>query len=157
MQRRATSLLSALTSRPSGGSRRGVLAAINVTPLVDVCLVMLIIFMVTPILPNLTSQATLELPATRKAPELPAAASQLTLSIRADGATLLDSRLVAEPDLPAALHTAWLHGPNRPVVVRADRHLKYSAVLAALRDLNAAGFSHAGLATGRLASRRTAE
>lgn len=59
----------------SRGSRRGVLAAINVTPLVDVCLVMLILYMITPILPNLTSKAALDLPATRKPAELPAGAA----------------------------------------------------------------------------------
>jgi biopolymer transport protein TolR len=108
---------------------------INVTPLVDVCLVLLIIFMVvTPLL--------------GKAPDaLPERSGQLTVSIQADGKLFVGSRQVAAADLAAALRDLHTTSPEREVVVKGDRRLRYERVRQVLHEVNAAGFARAGLAT----------
>src|SRR5437764_1678055 len=116
-----------------GGSPDEVKGDINVTPLVDVCLVLLIIFMVvTPLLPN----SKVALPKTRTPDVLPERAGQLTISIQADGGLSLASRRVAEADLGAALRQIHARSPEREVVVKGDRRLSYQQVRQILRQVN---------------------
>ncbi|HEX3552405.1 MAG TPA: ExbD/TolR family protein [Thermoanaerobaculia bacterium] len=126
--------------------RGAVRSEINVTPLVDVCLVLLIIFMV--VAPILHAGVRVDLP--RTAPclfsENP---SQLTVSIAADGAVYLRNERVADAnlrDLLAQIHAAE---PDRGVLVRGDRHLQYEKVCEVLTALNRAGFTRVGLVTDR--------
>jgi biopolymer transport protein ExbD len=118
---------------------------INVTPLVDVCLVLLIIFMV--VTPMLERSALVAPPATRRPKPLPETSRQLTIAIRPDGGIWIGTDPIAERDLPAALRRAQLRDPDRKVMIRADRKLKYRVVLAAMRAARAAGFSGVGLVT----------
>jgi biopolymer transport protein TolR len=117
---------------------------INVTPLVDVCLVLLIIFMVvTPLLKT----TNVSLPQTFLPEALPERQGQLTVSIQADGSLFVDSKRVAESELVPALAEAHARSPQRAVVVKGDRRLEYQRVRQVLERVNAAGFTQAGLAT----------
>src|SRR5262249_25062011 len=114
------------------------------TPLVDVCLVLLIIFMVvTPLL----TKANVSLPETRTPDPLPEREDQLTVSIQADGSLFVGPRKVEEGELEAALREIHARSPEREVVVKGDRRLSYQQVRQVLRRVNAAGFAKAGLAT----------
>jgi biopolymer transport protein TolR len=122
-------------------------AQINVTPLVDVCLVLLILFMV--VTPMLSHDATVALPATDRPASLPKTPHQLNLALTAQGALLLDHLAVPPGRLAASLRTAHAAAPDRPLVLQADRRLPYRAVKAALQSARDAGFARAGLATDR--------
>ena len=120
---------------------------INVTPLVDVCLVLLIIFMVvTPLL----GKGKVKLPETPDPEAMPEQKGQLTVSIEKDGALSLGAeRLAGAAGLAAALSEAHGRSPEQAVVVKGDRRLTYGEVRQVLRRVNEAGFTHAGLAVDR--------
>jgi|SRR6202035_2473335 len=117
---------------------------INVTPLVDVCLVLLIIFMVvTPML----KRADVKLPETLKPQALAEKASQLTVLIQADGATFVERRQVAGGNLAEALSRTNARGRKQDVVIQADRRLRYEQVRRIMSLVSAAGWSRVGLIT----------
>jgi biopolymer transport protein TolR len=121
-------------------------ADINVTPLVDVCLVMLIIFMVvTPLI----RQDCVRLPETRKPPAMAEAPQQITLTLRADGTLSQGALRFGNGELPALLAGLRAENPDRRVVVRGDAHLRYGEVREVLRQVSTAGFKNAGLAAAR--------
>ena len=137
-------------SAPGGGRgrRRGraPMAEINVTPLVDVMLVLLIIFMVTA--PLMTAGVPVELPDSR-AKALAQEAQAVTLSMDARGQIFLDEAPLAPGELPDRL-AAIPRGPDgRPpqVTLRADRALDYGRVMAVMGELNRAGFNAIQLVT----------
>ena len=126
--------------------KRGAMAEINVTPLVDVMLVLLIIFMVTA--PLLTAGVPVELPDSR-ANALPQEPKQVTISMTPDGKTYLDDAEVAPGEL-----AQWLAGiapgpDGKPplVTLRADRALAYGEVMTVMGELNHAGFNSISLVT----------
>ena len=122
---------------------------INVTPLVDVCLVLLIIFMV--VTPMLITQVKVDLPRTAKAPPMPAG-TQLAVSIRADGSVFVGGSPVVEARLRETLAALQLAEPDREVFVRGDRRLGYERVCRVLAVLSEVGFKRVGLVTEREAS-----
>lgn len=119
---------------------------INVTPLVDVCLVLLIIFMV--VTPILQAGVQVDLPKTSKAPDLPENQGQLNISIREDGLYLKEARIPEAEmrELLAGLHAAE---PDREVIVRGDRNLSYEKICEVLATLSDVGFTRVGLVTER--------
>jgi biopolymer transport protein TolR len=119
---------------------------INVTPLVDVCLVLLIIFMV--VTPMLIAQVKVDLPRTAKAPAMPAR-TQLAVSIRADGSVFVGGSPVVEAQLLETLAALQAAEPDRAVIVRGDRRLGYERVCKVLATLSEVGFKHVGLVTER--------
>jgi len=131
-------------ARRSRSSRRAPMAEINVTPLVDVMLVLLIIFMVTA--PLLTSGVPIELPDSRANP-LDQEPDQVTISLDRQGQVFIDKDRVPEGGLAdrlAALH----HGGKPPLVtLRADRGIDYGRVMAVMGELNHAGFNSISLVT----------
>ena len=134
---------------PSPSGTSGVRSEINVTPLVDVCLVLLIIFMVvTPML----GDSSAELPETGAPARLGEPRDQLTLVIEKDGSLLLEEKRVVAAELERRLGELHGRAPARPLVVKADRRLRYASVREVLRDAQGAGFAGAGLAV-RQASR----
>ena len=121
-------------------------AEINITPMVDVMLVLLIIFMVTA--PLLTAGVPLDLPESR-ANALAAENDQVTVSIVADGTVYIDERAVSRAELPAAL-AAIPQGPGGTlplVTLRADRALDYGVVMGVMGELNRIGFTQISLVT----------
>ncbi|MGX7952076.1 ExbD/TolR family protein [Tsuneonella sp. HG249] len=133
--------------QPSGRRRRhgrAPMAEINVTPLVDVMLVLLIIFMVTA--PLLTAGVPVELPDSRANP-LDQTPEQVTISIDREGVIFIDKDPVAQGGLADAL-AAIAGGGERPqVTLRADRSLDYGRVMAVMGELNRGGFNSISLVT----------
>jgi biopolymer transport protein TolR len=133
------------TSRKRGRSgRRAPMAEINVTPFVDVMLVLLIIFMVTA--PLLTSGVPLDLPDSR-ANALEQDVDQITVSIDSSGGIFLDDAPVAQGGLATALEESAGQGEPPLVTLRADRTLDYGRVMAVMGELNRAGFNAISLVT----------
>jgi biopolymer transport protein TolR len=118
---------------------------INVTPLVDVCLVLLIIFMV--VTPLLQKGVNVTLPATSDPEKMPENQKQLEVSIRSDGSVFLGQNWVTAEDLPSTLEEIHSNNPDRQVVVKGDKRLKYKEVRKVMRLLNEAGFTRVGLVT----------
>ena len=135
----------ASSSRRGGKrTRRAAMAEINVTPLVDVMLVLLIIFMVTVTLPAVG--VPVELPESRAAPveEQP---DQVTISIDRAGVIYIENEAVEAGRLPEALE-ALDRGSKPPLIVlRGDRSLDYGRVMAVMGELGRAGFTSISLVT----------
>ena len=134
--------------RRQGRRRRGraPMAEINVTPLVDVMLVLLIIFMVTA--PLLVAGVPIDLPRSR-ADALAEQADQIAISIDRQGAVFMDGERVPSIVLPprlAALRCATFAKPPL-ITVRADRALEYGRVMAIMGELNRAGCNSVSLVT----------
>ena len=133
------------SSRGRGGRRRAPMAEINVTPFVDVMLVLLIIFMVTA--PLLASGVPVELPDSR-ANALDQQPDQVTISIDREGFIYIDDGLIEQGRLPEALANVRCGGDNAPLVtLRADRALDYGRVMAVMGELNRAGCNRISLVT----------
>jgi len=124
--------------------RGAIRSEINVTPLVDVCLVLLIIFMV--VAPILHAGVKVDLPKTANGP-IPEKSNQLTVTVAADGGVYVRNARVSVSDLPALLVQIHTAEPDRDVIVRGDRHLQYETMCEVLTALNQAGFGRLGLVT----------
>ena len=127
-------------------SRGAVRSEINVTPLVDVCLVLLIIFFMV-VAPILHAGVRVELPKTVNGHSLPGESNQLTVSVAADGGVYVRNARVSAADLPALLVQIHAAEPDRDVIVRGDRHLQYETMCEVLTAVSKAGFVHVGLVT----------
>lgn len=110
----------------------------NVTPLVDVVLVLLIIFMV--VLPALQDGVTVELPSIAHADDDAESATAFTLSLTADGTLYLDRERVEASAHRAALVAAHEQFPARRVVLRADGAVDYAHVRSVMRLCQDVGF-----------------
>jgi len=120
------------------------MSEINVTPLVDVMLVLLVVFMITA--PLLTVGVTVELPES-EAPPLPGQDEPLTVSIDASGAVYIQETQVALEELGAKLHAVTGEKPDTRIFVRGDRHIDYGQVMAVMGAVRAAGFPRVALVT----------
>ncbi|WP_170004842.1 ExbD/TolR family protein [Pseudopontixanthobacter vadosimaris] len=128
-----------------GASRRTPMAEINVTPFVDVMLVLLIIFMVTA--PLMTSAVPVDLPDSRANPSQ-GEAEDVTVTIDADGYIYIGDERVAVGGFPDALAALERNAGETPqVTLRADRALDYGRVMAVMGELNRAGFNAISLVT----------
>ena len=124
-----------------GPPARGPLSEINVTPLVDVVLVLLIIFMVTA--PLMQGGIDLELPkASSTGLDL---TEGLVLDVLADGSLRIGKQVVGAEELDAVLAQAG--AASRPVFVRADQRVPYGTVAQLLGRVREAGVSSVGLVT----------
>ncbi len=141
----AMGLASSGSRRRRGGNRRAAMAEINVTPLVDVMLVLLIIFMVTA--PLLSSGVPIDLPDSRANP-LDQEPDQVTMSIDKSGFVFIDDALVEVGQLPAAVARLGCGAPGAPLItLRADKGLDYGRVMAVMGELNRAGCKSISLVT----------
>ncbi|MBB2177347.1 protein TolR [Gluconacetobacter johannae] len=128
-----------------GGGRRGrrrPMSDINVTPLVDVMLVLLIIFMVTA--PMMTSGVNVDLPKTDAAP-VNAESKPITVSIRSDGALYLGDNPVSSDQLVDQLRAAAENDSAHRIFVRGDSHIDYGRVMEVMGRITAGGFTHVAL------------
>jgi biopolymer transport protein TolR len=136
----------AQSSRGRGrrSARRSRLSEINVTPFVDVMLVLLIVFMVTA--PLLTVGVPIELPRT-DAKQLESETDPLTISIRADGTIFVQETVIAADDLVAQMRAISREGYDRRVFIRADATADYGLVADVMARLSSSGFRNLGLVT----------
>ncbi len=137
----------ARTSRRRGRRRAGRIAEINVTPFVDVMLVLLIVFMITA--PLLTVGVPVELPKT-EAKQLSADETPLTVTIRADGVVFLQETQISEDQLLGKLEALAKEGLQSRIFIRADDAVNYGAVARVMAKINAAGYRNIGLVTDTL-------
>ncbi len=133
------------STRRGRSRRRTPMAEINVTPLVDVMLVLLIIFMVTA--PLLASGVPVELPESR-ANALDQEPDQTTISIDANGSIFIDDAPVERGKFAAAVEHLQCGRADSPLVtLRADHVLDYGRVMAVMGELNRAGCNRISLVT----------
>lgn len=146
-------MVAAVRRIQTGGGRRSrirPMAEINVTPFVDVMLVLLIVFMVTA--PLLTVGVPVDLPKT-KAQALSQDREPLSVSVRRDGSIYLQNTRVAEDDLVPRLTAIATNGYDQRIFVRGDRAVDYGHVMEVMALISAAGFTHIGLVTDIAKSR----
>jgi biopolymer transport protein TolR len=144
----------------SGGARGGVMgkrgsrvrrgraqamSEINITPFVDVMLVLLIIFMVAA--PMLTVGVPVELPRTAAAALPTEQEEPLTVTLTADGRIAIMTTEVADADLIARLRAVAAERTSDRLFLRADGAIPYARVMEVMGALNAGGFSNIGLVT----------
>jgi biopolymer transport protein ExbD len=122
------------------------LADINVTPLVDVMLVLLIIFMVTA--PLMMAGVPLHLPKTSAARQMPLPLPVM-LNLDAGGHVYLGDEPIADADVAARLHALAGQVGQQPVYVRADQALSYGQVMHVLGEIASAGLAHISLLSVR--------
>ncbi len=124
--------------------RSGLNADINVTPLVDVMLVLLIVFMVAA--PLLSVGVPIELPKT-DAKSLPSQTEPITISVNSDGAVFIQETEIALEDIATRLIAISNNGYDERIYLRGDGQANYEAVMKVMARVNAAGFSNLGLVT----------
>ena len=127
-----------------GNSEGGEMCDINTTPLIDVMLVLLVIFMITA--PLMTTSLKMELPKTAASQPNDMAAA-LTFTITAEGRTLLDEREIGPQELAARLKANAQRQPQPDVLVRADRRVAYGRVAELIGQVQDAGLTHIGFIT----------
>lgn len=125
------------------GSKHGQMAEINMTPMIDVMLVLLIIFMVAA--PMLTTGVDVNLPESRTGKSLESEALVVTL-VR-DGRIEFEKDFVREEQLKRQLKQKASQGRKRPVLVRADHAIPYGRVITVVDAIREAGFTQVGFVT----------
>jgi biopolymer transport protein TolR len=120
------------------------LSEINVTPFVDVMLVLLIVFMVTA--PLLTVGVPVELPRT-DAKQLESETDPLSITIREDGTIYVQETVVTKEELVAQMRAIAREGYDRRVFIRADATADYGLVADVMARLSSSGFRNLGLVT----------
>ena len=120
------------------------MSEINVTPFVDVMLVLLIVFMVTA--PLLTVGVPVDLPKTR-APALGQDKEPLSVTIARNGKIYLQKEVVTEDQLVPKLQAISQNGYDQRIFVRGDQTVDYGRVMVVMGLLASAGFTHIGLVT----------
>ncbi len=120
------------------------MSEINVTPFVDVMLVLLIVFMVTA--PLLTVGVPVDLPKTR-AQTLGQDREPLSVTIGKDGRIYLQNTPIEEDQLVPRLMAIAANGYDQRIFVRGDQSVGYGKVMEVMARISAAGFTHIGLVT----------
>jgi biopolymer transport protein TolR len=128
-----------------GGSPDEVKGGINVTPLVDVCLVLLIIFMV--VTPMLQSGVDVALPGGKHSEKKPGKEGDLIISIKADGTVFVGQDWIPDKDLPKYLTAEYQKNSSRAVMMKADKRIPFSKVRLVMKAANDASFSEVAILT----------
>jgi len=143
----------AMSVAQGGGGRRGrrrgskrPMSDINVTPMVDVMLVLLIVFMVAA--PLLTVGVPIDLPQTQ-AKELNTDSKPITVSVTPNGEIFLGDTPVQLEGLVDAIKAKAANGTDERIYVRGDQTANYGAVMKVMGALSAAGFAKIGLITAQ--------
>ncbi len=127
-----------------GGSKRAPVSEINVTPLVDVMLVLLIIFMVAA--PMMTVGVPIDLPETQ-AKAMNSDTQPITISVNPAGEIYLQETPIALDEVVAKLEAIATTGYNERIYVRGDTAAAYGTVMQVMARISAAGFKNIGLVT----------
>ena len=128
-----------------GGAKGGVKADINVTPLVDVMLVLLIIMML--ITPMLNQGVAMRLPQATNSADKPTTQDNTTVAVGKDGSLYVNSKPVAEGEMAAKIIEALENKKEKVVYIKADEEALYSAVMTAMDQLHQAGVEDIALIT----------
>lgn len=130
----------------SVGGKGGFVSEINVTPFVDVMLVLLIIFMVTA--PMMSEGLEVELPQTTFVENLPTESDNMVLTIRRDGAIYLDTYAVPVEELQDKL-LALVKAQNKQLFMQADKEVPYGLVVDVMGRIRGAGIERLGVVAQR--------
>ena len=120
------------------------MSQINVTPLVDVMLVLLVIFMVTA--PIIQQGVAVDLPTVEAGP-LADQGVPVVISVTRGGAVFLNEKSLSRDELVQALDGVAAERPDDPVLVRADEQVPYGEVLAIMAAVRSAGIRRVGMVT----------
>lgn len=131
----------------SVGGNKGFVAEINVTPFVDVMLVLLIIFMVTA--PMMTEGLDIQLPKTQAVAALPTDSNHVVLSVKADGSIFLGD-IQTNVDTLAEQIVTVVTSQNKRLFLQADTNVPYGVVVDVMGRIKAAGVEDIGLVAERL-------
>src|ERR1700737_472475 len=124
---------------PGGGSPDEIKGAINVTPRVDVCLVLLIIFMV--VTPMLQSGVDVLLPAGPHSEKKPGKEGDLIISVKQDGTVFIGQDWIPDRDLVRYMKAERGKNPARAVMIKADKRITYGKVRTVMKAANEAEFT----------------
>ena len=130
-----------------GGAKGGVKSDINVTPLVDVMLVLLIIMMI--VAPLLQQGVAVTLPLAANSTEKPETQDQTVVTIDKNSNVYLNALPVPAGSLQSRVTDALEDKSDKIVIIKADEEVEYSAVMAAMDELRKAGIEDMGLITER--------
>ena len=122
--------------------KKGFVSEINVTPFVDVMMVLLIIFMVTA--PMMDSGLDVDLPQAKQVDNLPTDADPLVLTVREDGALFLDTYQVQLEELETRL-SMLVKDKGRSLFLQADKSVPYGIVVDVMGRIKAAGIERLGV------------
>jgi biopolymer transport protein ExbD len=129
-----------------GGNTGGPVSEINVTPLADVMLVLLIIFMITA--PLMSHPVTITVPvAAPKSDEKPPETPPLDLAIKEDGSMYFQDHQISEAELKAQFAVNAQKSPQPELQVRADKAIEWKIVRKVISDAKASGMVHVGFMT----------
>src|SRR5215218_9737467 len=141
----------AMMAGSAGGGRRrrrsrnaGVINEINMTPFIDVMLVLLVIFMVTA--PMMTAGVPLDLPQSKAGP-LNVDTKPLTLSIKATGQIFLGESELKDDEIVPLLTASAQQGPDERIFVRGDKRVDYGRVAQVMSIVTGGGFKRVALVT----------
>ncbi len=127
-----------------GGGKKRLVAEINITPLVDVMLVLLIIFMVTA--PMMTEGVNVDLPEV-VAKSLDQSEKAVTISLEKDGKLSINSTTMTREIMIARLEKEFKLNPKQTILLAADNSVSYGRVVEVMADVKAAGFEQLGMIT----------
>ena len=130
-----------------GGAKGGVKSDINVTPLVDVMLVLLIIMML--ITPMLQQGVAMRLPQASNTVDKPTTQDNTTVAVGKDGSMYVNAKQVSEADMASKVTEALETKKEKVVFIKADEEALYSSVMAAMDQLHQAGVEDIALITER--------
>jgi biopolymer transport protein ExbD len=132
-----------------GGGRHTLQSDINVTPLVDVCLVLLIIFMV--VTPLLQKGIAIQLPVTDNPGKKPENEKQKLITVKWETPPkyFIDQKVFPKADFQKELDEMFQRAPTTEIVIKADQRLKYGDVKEVMRMTKEAGFQDVGLITDK--------
>lgn len=131
-------------SKARRGRGRAPISEINITPMVDVMLVLLIVFMVAA--PLMTTGVPVDLPQTR-AQAMPLKTKPVTVTVEPDGALSIEGASVTLDTLVATIAGLASEGTDERLYVRGDTNTAYGAIMAVMGELSAAGYARIGLVT----------
>jgi biopolymer transport protein TolR len=123
-------------------------STINVTPLVDVCLVLLIIFMV--VTPMLQKGVPVELPVTSNPDKKPDNEDQMIISIKQDSTIYIEQNWVPKNEFVGQMKEMHDRNPSKEILIKADGRLRYKDVKRLMDMINEAGFENVGLITEKI-------
>ena len=128
-----------------GGAKGGVKSDINVTPLVDVMLVLLIIMML--VAPLMQQGVPVKLPVASNYVDKPETNNQTVVAIAANKTVYLNAKFIATEELGKKVEEALKDKTEKIVLIKADQEVDYSAVMAAMDQLHQVGVEDIGLVT----------